>query len=450
MMLTMELPTVIVLMGVTGSGKSNFIRLATGLEGDDGPEVGDDLVSKTKSPQPFECLIDSKKFIFLDTPGFGDTYLGDSEILRSISQRLGDDYKQNHTVTGIIYLHRIKDERITNLQMRNLEMLKNLCGLEAFSNVVLTTTFWDDLLDTDKGSRREKQLLNSNDMWGYMTEQGSKNKRFLNTRESALAIAREAAGMEPVKLQIQIETVDNCLEIDETAAGIALDHELSKVKQDAQMALERALAERDKAHQAQLKEIMEKQAQEIEEHIRDLEHEQALLRTHNRDERRRLVQRFEDVILLEQRKTNRQMEEFTQRMELIEREKEEREAIVQQMLRDLKLKLEQKEAQVTAGNGEINPKEAEKLKKGQAEYNNAKNAADEWRKEQAKIDAELRQADSEYTNASEKGKQGLRQKLERLEERSKRLWEKHADRIIATVAAGAAVLGVLIAIAALA
>jgi subtilisin family serine protease len=141
---------------------------------------------------------------------------------------------------------------------------------------------------------------------------------------------------------------------------------------------------------------------------------------------------------------------FRQRMELIEREKEEREAIVQQMLRDLKLKLEQKEAQVTAGNGEINPEEAEKLKKGQAEYNNAKNAADEWRKEQAKIDAELRQADSEYTNASEKGKQGLRQKLERLEERSKRLWEKHADRIIATVAAGAAVLGVLIAIAALA
>jgi hypothetical protein len=316
--------------------------------------------------------------------------------------------------------------------------------------VVLTTTFWDELLDTDKGSRREKQLLNSNDMWGYMTEQGSKNKRFLNTRESALAIAREAAGMEPVKLQIQIETIDNCLEIDETAAGIALDHELNKVKQDAQMALERALAERDKTHQAQLKEIMEKQAQEIEEHIRDLEHEQALLRTHNRDERRRLVQRFEDAILLEQRKTDRQMEEFRQRMELIEREKEEREAIVQQMLRDLKLKLEQKEAQVTAGNGEINPKEAEKLKKGQAEYNNAKNAADEWRKEQAKIDAELRQADSEYTNASEKGKQGLRQKLERLEERSKRLWEKHADRIIATVAAGAAVLGVLIAIAALA
>jgi ABC-type proline/glycine betaine transport system ATPase subunit len=53
----MELPTVIVLMGVTGSGKSNFIRLATGLEGDDGPEVGDDLVSSESTLSIYLFLV---------------------------------------------------------------------------------------------------------------------------------------------------------------------------------------------------------------------------------------------------------------------------------------------------------------------------------------------------------------------------------------------------------
>lgn len=36
---------VIALMGVTGSGKSNFIRLVTELSGAAAPEVGHDLVS---------------------------------------------------------------------------------------------------------------------------------------------------------------------------------------------------------------------------------------------------------------------------------------------------------------------------------------------------------------------------------------------------------------------
>jgi hypothetical protein len=68
-------------------------------------------------------------------------------------------YKTNLKLSGIIYLHGIKDERVTNTIMRNLAMFRSLCGDKPLKNVALVTTFWDELLDKAKGEKREQQLI---------------------------------------------------------------------------------------------------------------------------------------------------------------------------------------------------------------------------------------------------------------------------------------------------
>lgn len=50
----------------------------------------------------------------------------------------------------------MKDERMANAVMRNLTMFRKLCGDNAFENVVLVTTVWDNVRDQRKGMSREK------------------------------------------------------------------------------------------------------------------------------------------------------------------------------------------------------------------------------------------------------------------------------------------------------
>ncbi|KAF2462660.1 uncharacterized protein BDR25DRAFT_330114 [Lindgomyces ingoldianus] len=169
-------------MGVTGSGKSNFIRFATGSQD---PKIGEDLES---------C--------------FDDTHRGDADILAEIAETLSATYKNKLKLSGIIYLHRIKDERMTNAIMRNLTMFRKLC-------------------DVTKAERREKQLVEERTWWGYMESKGSKTRRFMNTRESALEIIAEIAGLPRVALQIQREMVGEGLDVNKTTAGEALNKELT-------------------------------------------------------------------------------------------------------------------------------------------------------------------------------------------------------------------------------
>ena len=114
-------------------------------------------------------------------------------MLKPICDHLSDTYKQAAKVNAIIYLHPIKNERMTSSQMLQLEILRDLCGVEAYANVVLATTFWDELPIKEKGIKREDEMLLKSDMWGDMAEQGSKAMRFYNTRESALDVVMGVA-----------------------------------------------------------------------------------------------------------------------------------------------------------------------------------------------------------------------------------------------------------------
>ena len=69
--------------------------------------------------------------------------------------------------------------------LKNLREFEELCGKDAFQNIILTTTMWD-LVDEETGEKRERELRT--DYWGPMLDRGSTTSRFLRTRESAFAV----------------------------------------------------------------------------------------------------------------------------------------------------------------------------------------------------------------------------------------------------------------------
>lgn len=64
-------------------------------------------------------------------------------------------------------------------------MFEQLCGKNAFYNVILATTMWDEV-DEETGATREQELKTR--YWGDMLERDSTTNRFLRTRESAFTL----------------------------------------------------------------------------------------------------------------------------------------------------------------------------------------------------------------------------------------------------------------------
>ena len=90
---------------------------------------------------------DSKSYdvFFADTPGFDDTTRSDTDVLKNIVLWLGLMREQSIKLSGIIYLHRITDNRVGGLAWRNLRMLHSLVGADKMANVLLVSTRWEDV-----------------------------------------------------------------------------------------------------------------------------------------------------------------------------------------------------------------------------------------------------------------------------------------------------------------
>lgn len=167
-------------------------------------------------------------------PGFSDAYRSDTEILSDIASWLRKAYANNILLTGIIYLHRIIDPSLEGSAMRNLRVFKQLCGGEAFASVVLVTTFWNHV-DNIVGRVRESELINTEDLWGYMISMGSRVYRQDNSKTSARTIVALLIMMgHPVVLEIQQEMVVCGKTLDVTAAGSELEFQLTQQRREAE------------------------------------------------------------------------------------------------------------------------------------------------------------------------------------------------------------------------
>jgi len=101
---------------------------------------------------------------------------------------------------------------------RVLETFKSICGEEAFQNVILVTTMWDDV-PLGVGEKRESELLESDEYWKPMVAVGSRMARSMNTAESACAIISQFKPEFRRPVLLQRELVDLQKPLAETAAG---------------------------------------------------------------------------------------------------------------------------------------------------------------------------------------------------------------------------------------
>ena len=129
-----------------------------------------------------------------------------------------DSYQKDILLSGLLFFHRISDNRMGGSPIKHLKMFQNLCGIEALKNVVLVTTMWDEV-DEEEGNNRESELTSS--YWKTMIELGCHTSRFHNNTESALDIVSQFQHARCTVL-LQRELVDLHLELAETAAGRTL------------------------------------------------------------------------------------------------------------------------------------------------------------------------------------------------------------------------------------
>ncbi|KAH7139839.1 hypothetical protein B0J13DRAFT_596814 [Dactylonectria estremocensis] len=244
----------IAVMGVTGSGKSSFISMCS----DTRIKIGHSLEACTAVVDVYPCnLLTDRTVYLIDTPGFDDTDKSDNEVLGEIAAWLADSYQNKILLHGIIYLHRITDIRMQGSAKRNLLLFRELCGKDALQKVILATTMWDKV-EREEGVRREAELRNTQEFWGWMVSQGSAVHRHQNTKESARKIINQLANHnKKFATDLQTQLVDQRLTLDETSAGKELQSELMKererwekqlrlVQKDMQAALEKNDQEAEK------------------------------------------------------------------------------------------------------------------------------------------------------------------------------------------------------------
>ncbi|KAI6006285.1 kinase-like domain-containing protein [Pisolithus orientalis] len=183
---------VIVVMGPTGSGKSNFVNKLTGCEGEHG---ADEPISLTRGIREFVLDVSrNKRYVFVDMPGFNNAFKSDQDILGRVAEWLRNKYLQHVKITGVIYTHRTTDNRMPTSVRENLAKFCELCGENAVQYVRLVTTRWDKA--SDAGKVPSWVSLFEGDWWKPPTAAGARHEQFLNTQNSALTIVNGLVGQD--------------------------------------------------------------------------------------------------------------------------------------------------------------------------------------------------------------------------------------------------------------
>ncbi|KAL4077511.1 hypothetical protein J3A83DRAFT_4155681, partial [Scleroderma citrinum] len=202
---------VILVLGTTGSGMSNFINKLTGMPAERGTHT---LGSCTTGVKAYLCDHGGKRFIFVDTPGFNSSQTP-TEVLTKIINWLRISYRNRIEPTGIIYTYRINDTHESSAELTGLRLAAALCGNEAADRMRLVTTMWDDV-DTELAQDTEDRM--KDDVWESLLSAGSRYERFYNTGDSAWNIVL-GLGDARKALLIQREVVDMKMELAQTNVG---------------------------------------------------------------------------------------------------------------------------------------------------------------------------------------------------------------------------------------
>ncbi|KAJ2915304.1 hypothetical protein MD484_g5113, partial [Candolleomyces efflorescens] len=235
---------IVVIMGMTGAGKSTFIndffdqalaKVNHGLRSctkEIGVAIGN--LPSTHKSWP------SRRLVLVDTPGFDDTDDGEFEILRRISVWLADVYQKEVEITGLVYLHNIGHNRMCGSSLLSHNIFRRMCGANAFNRVVMASTQWETITTRNKaaGPIRENDLK---EFWKKTLDEGAVYMRVGGSeaederRGGTQRVIDHILKNHAVSTRIQEELVNLNKRVKETDAAQELTETLEKWLGDCQI-----------------------------------------------------------------------------------------------------------------------------------------------------------------------------------------------------------------------
>lgn len=237
----------------------------------------------------FEC--NGHKVYLIDTPGFNDTNRSDTDTLSVLATYLGASYSNGVRIHGILMLHPISDNRMSGSTMRNLDMMKAMCGFASYSNLAIATTMWS--AGSALCEQREAQLISDERFFGGLLARGAKLfrhnekgrldslEKVVSARRIVTHLIRQSEKHAPGVLKLQHEIIDQGKSIGETKAGIVLAGDLYKARQihleelrNLKISIQAEMAQQNIEHAAEMRELqvdLEEQLDKVEQDKRALE-----------------------------------------------------------------------------------------------------------------------------------------------------------------------------------
>lgn len=114
---------------------------------------------------------------------------------------------------------------MTNSSIKNLTMVRKLCGTENMSKVCLMTTMWDKVSEQE-GTAREAVLITDNGFWSIAIADGASVRRHDDKIKSAQAAIRSLMDNEPAAIRLQNEIVSEGKTLIQTDAGGAINEDI--------------------------------------------------------------------------------------------------------------------------------------------------------------------------------------------------------------------------------
>lgn len=246
-----------------------------------------------------------QQVILIDTPGFDDTTLTDTDVLKLIAAYLVTTYaptqsyappanrfhsnKQGARLAGVIYMHRISDLRVGGSARRDFRMFQELCGEEAYPNVIIVTNMWGTVTEED-GIAREQELASKNIFFKPILDKRAKMLRHDNTKHSAHQIIQNLVDKGPVVLQIQRELGEG-MDITQTAAYKQLDKEMSELcarHQKELEALREEMADAERSRDEETRRELQEEVRKVEAELQKAQSQASRLASDYQTELRRI------------------------------------------------------------------------------------------------------------------------------------------------------------------
>jgi hypothetical protein len=214
---------VVLVIGLTGAGKTTFVNLITGGKN----EVGRDLSSCTRTCTVSSAIIDGIDVDFVDTPGYEDPDTSDAQVLIDLVGWIGENLKGKRPITAALYLHSIQHNRVYESALRNFTMFSELIGSENMKNVGLVSTHWNTVPLQD-GETRELYLIAK--PWKLMRSTGARTYRIGDDYQSAYSMTVDLLKNQPSFIKIQKEMAEEFdgKPLSRTTAGETVCSELQK------------------------------------------------------------------------------------------------------------------------------------------------------------------------------------------------------------------------------